>query len=404
MDQLTEFVGAEHGLDVGARALKDYAQRTGAPVVGALHLTCSDESERECVEAFQRCFVEPLLPGLTPWNKSAFRTSTLGGRYEWGSLPIAELHFATVLTQASFKCMVVKINAHVSVTQTAQGPAYGPMARYGVASTACGALHAMLEGVRIPFADDLREMFVSEGMDRLAMLRDPECVDPAYRHLFASVANARLQARRVVLEIQDRAPTSPTVYVVVPSVTLNRPGYDTEFVCGVYAADVRTDQGVIEYCGLGDDPSRYVMRCEGDHIRVADDGIGARRVARDHRRLVRDVWSGGEWTPPPPDERITKLKQDVEQSKHHNHPYAAAMAETLLRVMSDVSPIPAAVALFAEGAMGLCHAHKMHRIARDATAEGEARQLLGDVKGRLKELPPERTRTVIEWLLALHLG
>ena len=83
-------------------------------------------------------------------------------------------------------------------------------------------------------------MFQSEGKDRVAILQDPEKVSEKNRPLFAAVVNARLQARRALIDLQDFVPTSPTLYLVLPCVTLNQKQRDTEFLCGLYEADART--------------------------------------------------------------------------------------------------------------------------------------------------------------------
>ena len=83
MDSLHRLVGHEQDFDHVCHTLRHCVDRLNPAVVGALHVTCSDESERECIEAFQKAFVEPRLPSLKLWSKCAFRTSNLGGRYEW---------------------------------------------------------------------------------------------------------------------------------------------------------------------------------------------------------------------------------------------------------------------------------------------------------------------------------
>ena len=64
MTELYDLVGRERSLPDVAQTIHDWAQTHDAAEVGALHVTCSDESERECVEALQRGFIEHLLPAL----------------------------------------------------------------------------------------------------------------------------------------------------------------------------------------------------------------------------------------------------------------------------------------------------------------------------------------------------
>ena len=258
MQSLSHLIGREGSLHEVTRSLRNEVQALHPPVVGAMQVTCSDESERECLDAFHQGFVKDLLPSLKFARSSAFRVATLGAHYQWGGIRIAEQHFATEASEGRFKVMLVKINAHVSVESDGHTLRFGRMDRYRKQSTYCGALHALLDGAaQLPAIQDLREAFQSEGLDRVAVLNDPERVAPEHKALFAAVAGARLQARSVMLDIQDYTPATPTLYLVVPCVTLNRQELDTELLCGVYHADHRGRDRTVTYQGLGDDPSTY---------------------------------------------------------------------------------------------------------------------------------------------------
>lgn len=269
LEDLRHLLGRDHPLDELNGALRDYVRSLDAPVVGAMHVTCADETEGECRESFQHSFVDALLPDLKFARKAPFRLCTLGGRYERGALAIAENHFATPESRRSFKVLLVKINAHVAVSGAA--PRFGPMRRYDTDSDACGALHALLAGGRQPFSDDLREAFTGDGLDRLAALNDPQRVAAQYRSLLAAVTSARLQSRRVEQEIVRHQAASPTLYVVATCVTCNRADCDTELLCGVYLADHREGAPRDEYVGLGDDPGRYRVRCEAGRLHLHED-------------------------------------------------------------------------------------------------------------------------------------
>lgn len=270
MRHLAELLGTEHSLEEISLALTHHVEENHAPVVGGMHVTCSDESERECSEAFQRSFVDLLLPELKPWRRAPFCCANLGGRYERGALRIAEEHFALPASRNTHKTMVVKVNSHVAIRQDGSLPQFGRMNRYNTDSIACGALHALLDGGSQPFTHELQESFDSGGKDRLAMLRDADRVEPAQRSLFAAIVSARLQARNAVLDIQDYRPTTPTVYLVAACVTLNRAGADTELLCGFYTADHRGEEGTLVYQGLGDDPTRYRLRIVSSRLHIED--------------------------------------------------------------------------------------------------------------------------------------
>jgi len=287
MERLIRLLGNEAGLDEVSLALRYHVEEERPAAVGALLVTCADESERESSEAFQMTFVEHLLPAIKFWNRAPFRCSNLGGRYEWGSLPIAEQHFALPATVDAFKVIVVKINAHVAVTVVGNRIHFGRMDRYQTQSTACGALHAMLDGLPLPFIGALQEAFESEGVDRLAILRDPERVDPSQRALFAALINARIQARHALADLQAYRPMTPTKYIIAACVTLNRQEKDSELLCGYYVADCREPDEPAIYQGLGDDPLNYRVEYRFAQLRVDDDQLSMCRPARDHRNLRR---------------------------------------------------------------------------------------------------------------------
>lgn len=258
---LSGLVGHEHDLDDVSRALKYFAEDLKAPTTGAYLITCSDESERECVESFHSIFVRNLLPDLKFWSQSSFRTANLGARYERGAVGFAEDHYATPESAKGFKLLVVKVNSHVSVAEHPEGPIFGQMNRYDRDSVYCGAIHQLFEGGDWPFLSELHNTFSSGGLDRLSMLLDPSQVNPKHRGLFAAIANATLQAECIAEEIGQRTPTTPTVYLLMSCVTLNRARRDTELVCGIHSADSRTGNRV-GYVGLDSDPTRIHL---GEH-------------------------------------------------------------------------------------------------------------------------------------------
>ena len=272
MNQLQDLIGRESDLSQVGMGVRRFAQSLRAPVVGAYHVTCSDETERECEEAFQRLVAAGLLPALKHYTfRAPFRSINLGGRYEWGAAGLAEQHFALPQTQGAFKLLVVKINAHAGVRQGPQGPEYGWYRRYGSDSACCGALAALVGGARLPALEELAETFAAGELDRVALLRNPEIVAPEHRALLAAVVNARLQAERATSDICAGRPHTPTVFLVLPCVTINRPGPDTELVVGQGGVDWTGQQPAVKYYGLGDDPAAYRVRHEQGRVEIEDD-------------------------------------------------------------------------------------------------------------------------------------
>ncbi len=270
VENLRSHIAIEKPMDELNQTLRAVARLLRPAAVGALRLTCSDESERECIDSFRRWFVMPLLPTMKFWSKSPFRLANLGSQYEPGALGIAEDHFATPESRRSFKLMLAKVNSHVSVEGVGSEYVYGTMERYDSESVFCGALHALMAGSDLPFAKGLRETFRSGGKDRLAELLDPSRVNPRQKALAAALINARLQSGRIAAEAMQFTPKSPTVYLVVAGVTLNRQERDTEILCGIHVVDCRTATPERLYVGLGDSPAELRIDHKYGILRVSD--------------------------------------------------------------------------------------------------------------------------------------
>lgn len=401
MQRLHDVIGRELAADSANRTLRDVAQAQRAAAVGAVHVTCSDEAEREAVESFQHWFANALLPELKFWSKSPFRTANLGGRYEWGAIRIAEQHYTTPATRAGFKLLVVKVNSHVSVMESAGQTIYGQMDRYECDSPCCGALHALLDGQRHPAMDELRTAFSYDGVARLDLLRDDTVVAPETRSFVAAVVNARLQARSAIVDIQDYVPESPTVYIVLPCVSLNRKQRDSEFIVGMYWSDSRNGAGEAQYIGLGDDPSCYRVFQHHGHLRVEDDHLGQPREARNHRQEVARQWRARH-----PEFQVVQDPRFAEiASKTRNHSgYSATMAretlKTLLWLAADIAPVPASILLFTKGLVGVHRLYQAHRLARGAGGGGaQAREIIEEAIDRIAKMPADQARGTIEAIM-----
>ena len=403
METIHKLVGRELDSDELNHALKSFAQGYRAPVVGAMHLTCADESERECVDSFQGTFVQSLLPNLKLAHQSAFRLATLGAHYEWGAVRIAEAHYATPKTRDSFKVLAVKVNSHVSVDKTPEGLVFGKMLRYQARSQYCGALHAMMEGGNQPFVPRLKEVFSSEGKDRLAILLDPDRVNPQFRALYAAAVMARLQARNVVVDIQDHQPLTPTLYFVIPCINLNRRDRDTEILCGVYTSDRRDESSVDEYCGFGDDPSKFELSEEWGKLRLHEGGTPDVRPARDHRELVRHEWERRYRDSAKRDQRLDQAFQEAVHEKATSPQAKKILLKTILRLLADLNPISASLFLFAEGVVGVHNFIRAQRISKELAGDEDAKQILDNIHGQVDAMGPEKAQRIIA-LLARQYG
>ncbi len=381
-----------------SRELYQAAFNLQAPVVGAVHIHCADEAEHESVNAFRQLFLHRLLPKLKTGQRGALHLANLGARYEWGAMQIADEHFSTPEAQNQYKLIVVKLNTHVGVYQQRTLESLGTIERYGRQSACCGALTALLTGGTHTFLQEMREAFQSENKNRIEMLTDETCVDPHLRSLVAAVVASRLQARRVMLDIQALEAMSPTIYWVVPCVTLNRSGDDTEIMCGLYTSDRRGDASQDAYIGLGDDPSTYQVGKPLNRYHVDDLASHDWRPARDHRELVWNRWRARAPEPLPQDARLALISADVADNKHDNHVHAKALLKLAIPVLAEVAAIPMALFLFAHGLVGIHHVYRAHRLANEAAQSAEARPILDELQAKIETLPPDQAKGLVELL------
>lgn len=397
MDRLLQLVGCEHEFATGTRALKYFAHEIGAPVAGALLVTCADGLEHECADAFSRGFADEVLPRLPNGSRAPLRVASFGGQYPWGAIRIAERQFATERTRSAFKLIVVKVNAHVFAGGAHGERTYGRFERYGAESSACGALNALVTGQRLPFLNELESEFRSEGVDRIAALQDR---DQNLALLFAAVCAARLQARRAILDIQDYRDSTPTYWTVIPCVSINRSSRSTEFWCGVYKFDRRVAGGIALYAGLGDDPSRYELQSKLSPLRMTDGAPFEERDARDHRALVRAALHRGESGPIHHDS-VREIRQRFAQSQQQGHApgYAKAALKMLVKGLAQTNPITTAALLFSEGVVEIQHAHRAHHLAQSADDPAAAHDIVRDTLARFDSLPPEQAQALLETLL-----
>jgi len=270
MSELHQMIGREVDAAQINWALRQLVEQLRPEVVGACQVACADEAEWPCLDAFQRWFAGVVLPEWKAECRAAMRVVNLGARYERGLAPLAEQHFAPASSGAGLKLIVVKINAHVALRMLPDGPDFGWLERYGELSACCGALAAMLEGSTLPAARELANAFRWGGVDRASILRNLRHVPVEERALRAAVANALLQSQRAAQDIAEHVPAGPTLYLVLPCLSINRLGPDGEMLLGEWGIDFSSDKPESRYQGLGDDPAAYQLGFDNGRLTLAD--------------------------------------------------------------------------------------------------------------------------------------
>jgi hypothetical protein len=157
----------------------------------------------------------------------------------------------------------------------------------------------------------------------------------------------------------------------------------------------------VTYFGLGDDPAAYRLRVQNRQIQVADEELGTKRPGRNHRAMVRAEYQSRRAARPRTvgDQRLERIREDVERDKHRQHHHARHLLRIALPVLAEVMPVPAAILLFAEGAAGIHHAFRAHRLAREMEGSEDARKILAEVHDRIDQLEPARAEALIELLM-----
>jgi hypothetical protein len=185
----------------------------------------------------------------------------------------------------------------------------------------------------------------------------------------------------------------------VPAVTINRPERDTEIVCGVYLLDGRDGGREATYSGLGDDPSAYVTRVANGRLAVSDDHLGRVRAARDHRATALSVLrTHAKTAGTPADARLERLRHDIAHNKRQQHHHGRSLLRMALPVLAEVAPIPAAILAFGDGAVGIHHAFRIHRLARKMEGDADARKILAELESRIDTMDHDRAEALVELL------
>lgn len=257
--QLNAILGRELELGLLSDALSNVVGAAACPTVGVVHITCADEAQHRVIEKVQELLVEPHVTPMASGERTAFRLINLGGHHEHGALGIAEEHWAGAHDDDRPKLMVVRVDAHVGVDHDPAGrPLYGRFLRFGRSSVACGALAAVLKGVAMRGA----EGFVDNEVRARRIL---EAFPEHTRMLAAAICRAELSAQDCLDEIHRLEPQSPTVWLVVATVTLNHPDRHSSMLTSTHLVGDTTQP---HHSGLGTDIDRYQIDHPDDRLVV----------------------------------------------------------------------------------------------------------------------------------------
>ena len=426
--ELAERIGKETRLGDVDRATVRVAGRLRKPSVTTLHVTCSDGLEHGTTATF-RNIVSRDLTQAAARNWAPLRTANLGGRYEWGSSAVALSHFQDVGESLA----IVKVNSHVGVQRGHGEPTFGHYDRTGNQSGTCGALTMLLQGSSAAFLQDIELIFESEGKDRHALLLDPDVLDPALRMLYVAVVQARLEARRALLDLAQLE-SGPDALLVVSAVTFNQQLHDHELLVGFYAGE-RESAGQLHnvWCGLPDDPRAiaYAQTPRGVQLTVRtaaemappESPVAApaptevppapvaappapkppTRVARgprEHRALPAEHYFATKANPaaktaPASAQGLELLEALDKRLNDPEHPWTSLAIKGACLGLGEVLAVPALLTLFAGGALELHHAFQLHKVAAGKADEDEVQELLDDAADDLAARSPEEARELL---------
>jgi hypothetical protein len=201
----------------------------------------------------------------------------------------------------------------------------------------------------------------------------------------------------VIVDIQNYQALSPTVYLVLPCVSLNHDGADTEIVVGLYVADDRDGKMHVAYEGLGDDPREFTIEQEKDLVKVNDPHVDQCRLARDHREQVLQTWLKRRADAEGSSEQLKKLREQF-MGADASALTSIALKSSLL-MLAEVMPIPVAIMLFAHGAVGAHHMYRAHRLSQNQGDAIDAKQIINEMRARVEDMDSSEIRAHLERLV-----
>ena len=99
------------------------------------------------------------------------------------------------------------------------------------------------------------------------------------------------------------------------------------------------------------------------------------------------------------DERLDRIRAEMSRGKPGSHRQAKALLRAALPILAQIAPVPVAMLMFAEGAVGIHHAFRVHRLAREMEGTDEAKRILHEIHDQVDRLEPDRAEALIELLM-----
>ncbi len=413
---LAAMVGREEPLSTLHGAILR-AARAIRPVVesGAMLAACSDEFNGEVRAAFDRDVARLLTSPSMPGTRRVFSVSNLGGRIEPGAITLANQHFTARSEQSGEKLLLIEITGHVGRRETAQGPIWGELDRFGIPSPCCGALRLLLDApahagaVRFPWFDQLTAFF---GDERLAALRQD---DSPWSMLRAAIVHGVLQAETAMVDLLREPPSKPTHVLLVPLVVVNRRGVDNAILLGLHhlhfdGAAMRIEQGT----SLRSTPGALVIDASRANLRVSspfeEEQAQEKGAPEPAHRHVAHAHAH-----PPAVHALARTDEvqafvaenrrqlhGLHKEPHSLRVYARPLLRSFVQGLSLLAP-EVGLAAFVLGSgrdvLRAAHAKKLHE--RGPSTE-EARAALHNLEPTLQQLSQREAREVLELLLDDH--
>jgi hypothetical protein len=136
---------------------------------------------------------------------------------------------------------------------------------------------------------------------------------------------------------------------------------------------------------------------------VEDDQLYQPREARDHRQDILRQWQQRRYRETIDSERMTEIARRVARKEHHDAQFAREMLKTLLWLLADLAPVPAAVLLFANGAASIHHLYRVQRLAQGVDDHHAAKAIVGEVAAAADAMSADQAGGTIDTLMEQYL-